>query len=278
MIKFEKTEKIIFIAKIILIVAVILFQPDISVLSALERTVSDLSLDPEFHPQSGTYHYRVDWNKVNVGSARISIEREDDLYKIMVHAETNRKLDRIYKVRYKGESSITGDPISPIKTKIHEKIKSTKKETTIEFHENGTIKATETKSKKGKPAKKTEREIQTKNFTLDPFSATFLVRRLDWEVGVAEVFDVYTGKDLYLMELKCTKKTTIEIAGKKRQAWEIIPKLTNLDKKNQKKNDKKKGDMKIYVSADEIKEVLKIKVALKVGYFRIILEKFEAAK
>lgn len=278
--------KIIFISLIILISGTIFSPPDVSVFASPGRSVENLSIDPEFQPESGTYYYNVDWNKVNVGKARISVEQEMDQYKIAVHAETNKKIDYVYKIRYRGESKISDDPISPIKTKIREKINSTKKETTIDFQENGAIKSTETKSKKGKPAKETEREIQTENFTLDPFSATFLVRRLDWEVGMEEIFDVYTGKDQYLLELQCIRKTTIEIAGENREAWEIVPELTKLDKEgidkkdqdnDDLKEDKKLNDMWIYVSADETKEMLKIKVSLKIGYFRIVLEKFEPA-
>ena len=280
MIKLQNTIKIIFISALLLIVGAFIFQSDPSILAATERTVENLSIDPEFQPESGTYYYNVDWNKVNVGSARISVEQEESQYKIKVHAETNKKIDIVYKIRYRGESKISDDPISPIETRIHEKIKSTKKETTIEFQENGAIKSTETKSKKGEPAKETEREIQTENFTLDPFSATFLVRRLDWEAGMEEIFDVYTGKDQYLLELKCIRKTTIEIAGENREAWEIVPELTNLNNKLDKtdrQEDKKMNNMWIYVSADETKEMLKIKVSLKIGYFRIVLEKFEPA-
>ncbi|MBC2717315.1 MAG: DUF3108 domain-containing protein [Desulfobacteraceae bacterium] len=277
MILINRINKRLLIAKILLIAATIFFLTNISADCTPERTVDNLPLDPEFHPQLGTYYYQVNWNRVNVGKARISIDLENDLYTIMVHAETNRKLDKIYKIRYKGESRISTEPLTPIKAKINEKVKSTKKETTIEFQKDGTIKSSEVKSKKGKPSKTTEREFQTENFTLDPFSATCLVRRLDWEVGMEEIFDVITGEDQYLLELKCIKQTTIEIAGTKRLAWEIVPELTKLDTEEQEKNDQKKDDMTIYVSADKAKEMLKIKVALKVGYFRIILEKFEPA-
>ncbi len=281
MIKLIRPKKIVCFTRTLLIAGALFFlhevfiNPDISVFASTARTVEKLSIDPEFQPLSGTYHYQVAWNKVNVGTARISVEQENDQYKIAVHAETNKKLDRIYKIRYRGESLISDDPFSPIEAKIHERVKSTKKETVIEFQENGAIKSTETKSKKGKPAKETELEIQTENFTLDPFSATFLVRRLDWEVGMEEIFDVFTGDDQFLLELKCIRKTAIEIAGKNRKAFEIVPELTNLDKKEQAKDHKKINDMWIYVSADETREMLKIKVALKIGYFRIILEKFE---
>lgn len=286
MIKLIRAKNIVCIARILMIAGALFFlpelfiNPDISAFASTTRTartVETLSIDPEFQPQSGTYHYKVAWNKVNVGDARISVYQEDDQYKIEVHAETGKKLDRIYKIRYRGESRISDDPLSPIEATIHERVKSTKKDTVIEFQENGTIKSTETKTKKGKPAKETEREIQTENFTLDPFSAAFLVRRLDWEAGMEEIFDVFTGKDQFLLELKCIQKTTIEIAGKKREAWEIMPALTNLDTKEQAKEDKQMNDMWIYVSADEAKEMLKIKVALKIGSFRIVLEKFEPA-
>jgi hypothetical protein len=69
---------------------------------------------------------------------------------------------------------------------------------------------------------------------------------------------------------------TIDIGGEKRSAFVIVPKLTNLDPEKQAEALKKKqASMKIYVSADEFKDVLEIDASHTMGNFRVVLIKFE---
>jgi hypothetical protein len=61
-------------------------------------------LDSSFKPAPGTYYYKFDFNRVGIGIASIAISREDDLYRVKVLAQTNSTIDRIYRIRYRGES------------------------------------------------------------------------------------------------------------------------------------------------------------------------------
>ena len=242
------------------------------------KKMSALSIDPEFQPELGTYHYEVTWQKVIVGYAQVTVGKEEDLHKITVHAETSKKLDRVYKVRYTGESLIGTDPISPVETRIHEKVKSKKKQTTIEFYDDGTIKSVESRSRKKKPDRIKYEEINTDRFTLDPFSAACLVRRLDWEEGVAEVFDVFTGKDQYELQLQCIDRTVIDMSGEKRDVWVIVPDITKLSgEEDEEDYEIKQSNVKIYLSADERKELLRIEGYPKIGRVRAQMSKFEPA-
>ena len=75
------------------------------------------------------------------------------------------------------------------------------------------------------------RKIHTDRFTIDPFTATYLVRGLDWKVGVEKVFDVYPGKYQYELRLRCESLVTIDFNGEKRKAWVIVPKVTHLTRR-----------------------------------------------
>jgi hypothetical protein len=238
-----------------------------------------LPIDPEFKPLLGTYYYKADFNNVSIGTACIAIDREGDFYKIQVIAQTIGTIDHLYRLRYRGQALMDTDPLSPVETTLQQQIRSTGKDTTIKFEDDGTIKTVEKKSKNGSTVKYDVRSLQTERFTLDPFSAAYLVRGLDWKVGVEKVFDVYPGKYQYELRLKCDSTAIIEVAGEKRNAWVIVPKLTFLDPEKRAEALKKKpASMKIYVSADERKDVLEIDASHTLGNLRIFLDRFEPAE
>lgn len=234
--------------------------------------------DPDYLPRLGTYFYCFEFNSVNIGTACIEIEREGDLYRMQVNAKTNDKIDYIYKIRYRGENLTDLDPLAPVETKIKQQVKSTGKEFVIKFQNNGTIQTSEKKFKRGEIVDGEVRKIHTDRYTVDPFSATYLARGLDWKVGTEQVFEVYTGKSRYELHLKCTDKTVIERPGGKREAWVIVPTAKDLDADKHKSAAKKKpADIKIYLSADELKDVLRIEANHTMGTFLVLLDRFEPA-
>ena len=237
-----------------------------------------LSIDPEFKPRLGKYFYNVNFNSVNIGNANITIDRDGDLYKVQVKAQSIGLVDSLYRLRYRGEAIMGTDPLSPVETKMQQEVRSTEKDTTMKFQDNGTIRTVEKKSENGNTVTYDVHKIQTDRFTMDPFSATYLVRGLDWKVGVEKVFDVYPGKYQYELRLKCDSLVTIDINGEKRKAWVIIPTVTNLDPEQRAEALKKKPmNTKIYVSADELKDVLKIEASHTLGNFRVLMVRFDPA-
>ena len=80
------------------------------------------SVDPKFKPRLGTYYYKFDYNNVSIGIASISINRENDLYKIQVLARTNDSIDA---PRSSQESLLMGRPgIASVKTKTQQQVKA----------------------------------------------------------------------------------------------------------------------------------------------------------
>jgi len=276
MMREKKKYSIFLIATIVVVSCSGLFKPMMAFSSEAEGNVSPMPVNPEFKPRLGTYYYKANFNNMNIGTACIAIDREGDLYKVQVLAQTTGTVDRIYKLRYRGEALMDTDPLSPVESKMQQQVRSTEKDTTIHFKDDGTIKTVEKKSENGNTVKYDVRTLQTERFTLDPFSATYLVRGLDWKVGTEKVFDVYPGKHQYELRLRCDSMATVDIGGEKRSAFVIIPKLTNLDPEKQAEAMKKKpASMKIYVSADELKDVLEIDASHTLGNFRVVMVKFE---
>lgn len=233
-------------------------------------------LDPKFKPRLGTYYYKFDYNNVSIGIASITISREDDLYKVQVLARTNDTIDRIYKIRYRGESLMDTEPgVASIQTKTQQQVKSKEKDMTIQFNQGGEIKTIEKKSENGGTVDFEVRRLMPEKFTVDPFAATYLVRGLDWKVGLEEVFDVYGGKSQYELHLRCSHIQGVDVDGVKRPAYVIIPTMKKLDEEGNVIEPKKKpADTKIFLSADEFKEVLKIEATHTLGFFRVTLDRF----
>lgn len=241
--------------------------------SDIETQARPLPVDHNFAPRAGTYYYLFDLNDISIGSGSVVIGKEGDLYRVNITAHTNSSIDRLYRIRYKGQNLINADNHSPVESKINQQVKSVKKDTIISFQGDGTIKTVERKYKKGKTDLDT-REIHTEKFTLDPLSVAYLVRILDWKVGVEQVFDLYNGKNKYLLHLKCTGMSTFHSGRENRNAWEITPVINKITKDGEDKK-KKPVEMKILVSADEMKDVLEIDASYKFGRLRAVMERFE---
>jgi hypothetical protein len=272
---------VILISIILMITCAGLSNPERAFGLNVEGNTPPVPIDHKFKPRLGTYNYKVEFNNLDIITASVVVGVDGDLYKMHVDAETTGALDKIFRMRYKGEAVTDTTPITPVETKTQQKVRAKEKDITISFQENGTIKTTEKKLKNGDTVSFDVRKLQTDRFTLDPFSASYLVRVLDWQVGRAQVFDVYTGKGQYELLLKCVSEMTIDFAGGKRKVWVIVPDAKELDDNNQYveiERKKKPSNMKIYVSADEDKDILKMEASHTLGYFRVTMERFQPAE
>jgi len=230
-----------------------------------------------FEPVLGTYSYLVDFKNVRIGTIDLTIHRENDLYKVQVLAKTVNMFDRIYRIRYRGEAVIDSNPFAPVQTTVQQQVRSRERATTTIFQPGGAIKTQERKSEDGEVAYET-RNIQPERFMLDPFSATYLARGFDWKAGTEKVFDVFPGKGQYEIRLKCERLVMLDMGGVKRPAWVITPTAVNLDPEKQAEAARKsQAAMKIYLSADEQKDVLRIEASHMLGNLTVFLDKFQPA-
>lgn len=239
------------------------------------RVQSVPRIDPDYKPRLGTYYYLFELNGLNIGTGWITITKDAERYRIQFNARTNKTADRFYKARYSGEGIMEADPLMPVRTRLHQRVKSKRKDTTIYFEDKGRIITVEKKTEDGEEPEDEVRETRAEGFTLDPFSATYLIQGTDWEMGEEKVFDVYTGKARYETRFTCTDMAAVDIAGLKRTAWVINHESRNLDEAPEEDREKQKPNLKIYVSADELREVLMVETTRKIGHIIITLNRFE---
>ncbi len=235
-------------------------------------------MNSNYRPPLGTYYYAFEFNGLNIGTAWVDLDRSGDLYRIRFRAKTNSTIDRIYKVRFSGENLTEAQEWMPVGTRILSRVRSTVKDTSIHFHDDGTIKSVRTESKKGEPLENEVREIRTEDFTMDPLSVTHLIRGIDWKPGMEQTVQVFTGKSRYESRFTCLSEQIIEVGGQKRKAWEIVQESRKLDEEEQETDEERKErDLKIYISADKARDVLKIDAPRAMGHFLVLFEGFKPA-
>jgi hypothetical protein len=213
-----------------------------------------------FIPPLGTYEYDVSWEGIPAAEASISVEQEGLYYRVTTTARTLRAIDLLYKLRFRAEGVISSVDYFPVKTVIDQTENSKVKSTLLVFHPDGEIEGGITQ--KGK-------EDQTfrfnpNNFTLDPVSAAFIARGLDWEVGASKQFDTFNGKTRYLITFTAVDKVTMKVSGVQRDVWVIVPKVQSLSDPEG-KTVKKLRDAKIYITADPAREILQIRSSVFIG-------------
>lgn len=220
-----------------------------------------------FKPVLGTYSYSVKWQGIPAATAEVNVEKEGEYYRVIASARTNSAIDIFYKLRYKGDGTISALDFAPVKTVLDQRENSKVKVTEIMFLENGEIYLT--KSQKGKEPE--AYKFNPENFTLDPFSAAFLARSLDWKQGETKTFDVFTGKARYLLDLSLTEEINMNVNDESRKVWVIVPKVKKLSENEGKP---KLREAKIYITADDKREILKIVSSVFIGSVTSKLESF----
>lgn len=234
----------------------------------------DLELDEGFEPLAGTYHYDVFLSGAKFGRASVKLDQDGDEYTIAVTARTRGVMKYLYRVKYKGEVHLRAEPLQPTAAKIEEKTSKKTKSIKAEYASPDKIVATEIEKKGDDPKKIKTKEFQSESFILDPFSTVFLIRSLHWQVGTAEIFDLFTGTRQYELLLKCTDKTTVELHGEARPAFIIEPETRTI----QEPRKVKMSGTKIYLSNDTRKEILKIEGNPKIGRIVADLRRFDPKK
>lgn len=211
----------------------------------------------KFEPSLGSYDYSVTWKGIPAASIQLKVNQDDENYKVIAIANTNSMVSLFYRLRYRAEGLISGLDLMPLRSVMQSNENSRKNLVEMSFHKGSQIESVST-GKKGSEVV----SFKSHNFTLDPFSAAFIARGLDWKVGQEARFDVFNGKTRYLLEFKATDKRDIWIEGVKYSSWVIEPKVSNLTNPSK---DKKFKSAKIFLSADKSRDILKIESKVFIG-------------
>ncbi|MCI5065082.1 DUF3108 domain-containing protein [bacterium] len=220
--------------------------------------------------REGTFTYEIAWQGIPAAEAEISVKQTNGMYEVLIAARTNKVVDVFYKLRYAAAASLSAEDFTPGYLFIDQRENSRVTKASLAFSGDGRVRSHLSKRKSSGNQFK-DYDFLADNYTLEPLSAAFLARSLDWEVGQEREFDTFDGKSRYLITLRCVDEVEVEVNGQTRPVWIVEPNLRNLTKDEDSKKLKK---ALLYVTADEHRDILQVKSEVFVGQVTTKLRSF----
>jgi hypothetical protein len=213
--------------------------------------------------------YRASWNGMfSVATAEVqtvpTVVDGKKVFQVRVEAKTSKVLDLIWKMRDTISSTFDARALSPSRFTFNQKENSRVINTDARLDPT-TKRWSVNRQQVGKRAKIYEFESQN---TLDPITAVYLARSVDFKVGDRLYFKVFGGRYQYLLELFVEKKEPVALeSGKTVEAFRVIPRIQNITKNGYAS---RLNDATIWLSADERR--LPIKLSSKIVFGSVHLE------
>jgi hypothetical protein len=186
------------------------------------------------------------------------------VFQVRVEAKTSKALDLIWKMRDTISSTFDAKALSPSRFTFNQKENSRVIDTDARLDPT-TKRWAVNRQQVGKRAKIYEFESQN---TLDPITAIYLARSVDFKVGDRLYFKIFGGRYRYLLELFVEKKEPVALeSGKTVEAFRVIPRIQNITKNGYAS---RLNDATVWLSADERR--LPIKLSSKIMFGTVDLE------
>ena len=228
----------------------------------------------EFQPRLGTFHYEIHWVKTPVATSTVTIERDGEFFRLTADQKSTKYLDRIYRIRYRGAAQVKVQDLAPDESIIHEEVKKRKKKQETSYDaqkKTATVVETRSKDDQATVEKKTY-ELKTDSGIVDVFSAIFLARSFDWSVGEQHQFLVFNGQKQYQVTMDCIGMSKLIVADTVIPVYIIRPGIRRTDKA---KKSKISNKTRIYISADESRDIVKVKSESGFGTVYLRLVKYQ---
>lgn len=215
--------------------------------------------------------YRAHWNGlVSVAFADIdaspTIVDGKKVLRVQVEARTSRMLDLIWKMRDSITSTFDAKTLSPSHFKFSQRENSRIIDTEAVYTPDSKRWAVDRRQVGKKPR---VYEFKSQN-TLDPITAAYLARSVDFKVGDRLYFNIFGGRYRYLLELYVEKKEFVELSLGKVEAFKVIPRIQNTTKKGYAN---RLNEATIWITTDERR--LPIKLSSKVLFGSVYLDLVE---
>ena len=213
---------------------------------------------PKFFPYENGEQasYKASWNGVPVATAEVqttpvTIEGKK-FYRVRIDAKTSRGLDLVWKMRDTITSTFDAKSLAPSGFVFSQRENSRAIDTEAKFNQ-ANKKWLVNRRQEGK---KPRVYIFDSNNTLDPITAAYLARSVDFKVGENLAFNVFGGRNQYLLELKVEKKEPVQLeSGAVIEAFKVVPRVTNLTKKGYAG---RVTEAAVWISADERRMPVKL--------------------
>lgn len=216
--------------------------------------------------------YLAHWNGlISVATAEITttptIIDGKKVYQVKVQAKSSKLLDLIWKMRDTITSTFDAKAFAPSRFTFRQRENSKVIDTEARYSEF-TKRWAVNRQEAGKKLKVYEFDSQN---TLDPITAVYLARSIDFKVGDRLYFKIFGGKYQYLLELRIDSKEPVKLpSGKSVEAYKIIPFLQNIAKEGYAS---RLNEASVWISADERR--LPIRISSKIFVGSVYLELVE---
>jgi len=214
----------------------------------------------------GSYDYQVSWQGIPVGSAmvRVAIIYRDGkkMLDVEATARSSKVLSLFYDLHHRSESIFSARELKPVEFVSEQTENSKFTNLKINFSADGLIRAKITKGNVNGQGKSEEVSFKSENATFDPISAAFVALSLPVDSAEDLSFDVFNGKDRYLISFHVVGREKIKVAGKDYDAFKIKPLVTKL---TDTEGEKRLRKVYLWVSADSAREVLKLESEVRIG-------------
>jgi len=213
--------------------------------------------------------YKASWNGLfAVATAEINttptLVDGKKAYQVRVEAKTSKVLDLIWKMRDTITSTFDARALLPARFTFKQRENSKVIDTDARYN-IATKRWLVNRQQIGKRAKIYEFDAQN---TLDPITAVYLARSVDFKVGDRLYFKIFGGRYQYLLELVVERKEPVELeSGTVVEAYRIIPRIQNITKNGYAG---RLNDATIWISADERR--LPVKLSSKITFGTVYLE------
>ena len=229
---------------------------------------------PKYFPFEGGEKavYRASWNGLfSVATAEIftspAVVNGRQIYNVRVETKTSRALDLIWKMRDTVLATFDAKALKPSSFSFHQRENSRVIDTEARYNDS-TKRWAVNRQQVGKRMKSYEFDSQN---TLDPLTAVYLARSLDFKTGDRLYFKVFGGRYRYLLELHIERKEPVILeSGKTVEAYRIIPRLQNITKRGYAE---RLNEAVIWISADERR--MPVKLSSKITFGSVYLELIE---
>ena len=229
---------------------------------------------PVYQPKFLTFEggekqsYRAHWNGlVSVAFADVNttpmVVDGKKVLRVQVEAKSSRMLDLIWKMRDTITSTFDAKALSPAHFKFSQRENSRIIDTEAIYTHSNKRWAVNRRQVGKKPQ---VYEFDSQN-TLDPITAAYLARSVDFKVGDRLYFNIFGGRFRYLLELYVEKKEPVELSSGKVVAFKIIPRIQNVTKNGYAD---RFNEATIWISADERR--LPIKLSSKILFGSVYLD------
>ena len=224
---------------------------------------------PRFHPFDGGEKavYHVSWLGIPVASAEIEMQPVvldgKKFFQVTVQAQSWRYLDLIFKMRDTVESTFDADTLHPRRFFFRQR-ENRKVIDTTAVVDPATNKWVVHRQEGNKP----KNFEFTSPYTLDPISATYLARSLDFKVGERLRLEVFGGKSRYLVTFDVVGRERVSVKKGQFDAYKVVPQVSDLSKSGYAKRVRQAT---VWITADENRVPIKMSSQVFIGSVNIEL-------